>query len=131
MAKCEAQNQFSERLELEIRSTSIEVEAKTKEAMRAKYEKFELDSQNKYQTMTSRMQKEYQDLADVRKAENEASIEKHKRFETEYVLKVSERSDLALTKIRILAMDPAKWLLTYILYIYLMATSTIELTLFH
>ena len=89
-------------MEDRVRAAQIETEAKTTALMREKYEKFELEAQTKYQDMVARMESSYQDLADLRKAENEAAIEKHKRFEAEYILNSEHASkvEVAVAKAR-------------------------------
>jgi len=96
------QQHYEERLEDRVRAATIETEAKTTAALREKYEKYELEAQSKYQDMVARMEASYKDLADLRKAENEAAIEKHKRFEAEYVLKTEHAAavEVAVAKAR-------------------------------
>ena len=79
--------QFSDRMEEKARSIQIETEAKTKDLLKAKFEKRELEQQAKYQEMVTTMQNQYEQLAETRKAEAEAAAERAKRFENEYVLR--------------------------------------------
>jgi hypothetical protein len=82
-----AAQQFADRMDERARSVQIETEAKTKELLKAKFEKRELEQQAKYQEMVTTMQNQYQQLAETRKAETEAAEEKLKRFENEYILR--------------------------------------------
>lgn len=54
---------YNERLEDRVRAVQIEVESKTREVMKAKFEKRELEQQQKYQEMTTAMQKQCVRLA--------------------------------------------------------------------
>ncbi|GMH54425.1 hypothetical protein TrRE_jg1574, partial [Triparma retinervis] len=82
-----AAQQFADRMDERARSVQIETEAKTKDLLKAKFDKRELEQQAKYQEMVTTMQNQYQQLADTRKAETQAAEEKLKRFENEYILR--------------------------------------------
>ncbi|GMI10431.1 hypothetical protein TrVE_jg5640 [Triparma verrucosa] len=99
---------YNERLEDRVRSVQIETEAKTKELLMSNFEKKELEQQQKYQEMVTSMQSQYESLAEARKAEAEASIEKLRRFEAEYISRTEHAKEVELKVAAALNAEAAK-----------------------
>ena len=99
---------YNERLEDRVRAVQIETEAKTKELVTSSFEKKELEQQQKYQEMVASMQTQYEQLAETRKAEAEANIEKMRRFEAEYMPKSEHFKEVELKLSKALADEKAK-----------------------